>query len=288
MRVRYVDVNGIRTRYYEAGTDRPGPPLLLVHGGGAAADTWFRNLDALGEVQSVLAPDLLGHGFTDLPALTSDQFPQEVEADHIAAFTQALGLDRFALAGHSFGGLIAALVYLADPQRVTRLVLVASSSVFEEPSRHQNAVGGAQQNQLPALLDPTPENIRRRNVGSNYDSTDPFEEIMPIQMSALALPGRLEAFRWVGEGLRASASHPRARVFSRLEEIKVQTLIIAGRNDPRCTVESVEAGAERLPDARLVVFDRCGHKPYSEHAERFNAIVTDFLSGSSDSPDGDS
>ena len=190
IRVRYVDVNGIRTRYYEAGADQQGPPLLLVHGGGAAADTWFRNLDALGEVQQVLAPDLLGHGFTDLPDLPPDRFPQEVEADHVAAFTQALGLKRFALMGHSFGGLIAALLYLADPRRVTRLVLVASSSVFEEPLRHQNAVGGAQQNQLPALLDPTPENIRRRNVGSNYDSSDPFEEIVPIQMSALGLPGR--------------------------------------------------------------------------------------------------
>jgi 2-hydroxy-6-oxonona-2,4-dienedioate hydrolase len=283
VRVRFADVGGVRTRYYDSDTGDL-EPMILVHGGGALADTWIRNIEALGEVRRVFAPDLLGHGFTDLPDGLSDRPPQVVQKEHIVRFADALGLDRFVLAGHSFGGLVAALAYLDDRERFTKLVLVASSSVFQRGGSHRGAVSGAQQNQLPALEDPTPEKIRKRNVGSNYDGADPFEELIVLQMTALAMPGRLEAFKWVSKGLEESADSADLRVFSRLEDFKVPTLVIAGRNDPRCSIESIEEGVARMPDAVLHVIDRCGHKPFSEHSEVFNGLVTTFLSAPEEDP----
>ncbi|MEN0140263.1 MAG: alpha/beta fold hydrolase, partial [Rhodococcus sp. (in: high G+C Gram-positive bacteria)] len=62
MKVRFIDVNGVRTRFYEEGT---GDPLVLVHGIRLGADSWFHNIDQLAVGRRVIAPDLLGCGFTD-------------------------------------------------------------------------------------------------------------------------------------------------------------------------------------------------------------------------------
>lgn len=275
MRVRFTEVDGVRTRYYEGGAS-DAPPMLLVHGGGASADTWFRNVDALGQVRRVYASDLLGHGFTDLLDGAIAEVPKVAQARHVVAFADHLGLDRFVLLGHSFGALIASLVALEHPERIAKFVLVASSSVFHEGGAHGPSLEGARSNQLPALEDPTRERLMRRNVGSNYDDSDPFEEIIAAQMTAMAMPGRREAFLWTTDGLHASASDPATRVKHRLGELTMPVLVVAGRNDPRCNVDAVEAGVTAIPHAELHLFERCGHKPFSEHAARFNEVVTAF------------
>src|SRR5262249_53663535 len=152
-----------------------------------------------------------------LPAQLDSRAPQLIQAEHMLRFMDALGIDSFHLLGHSLGGLIAGLMYLAQPDRVWKLVLAASSSVFHEGASTVSSVSGAHDNQLPALLDPTPEKIRKRNGGSNFNHDDGFDEIVSAQMTALAMPGRLEAFEWVTNGLKASASDPESRVVARLE-----------------------------------------------------------------------
>ena len=62
MRAKFVDVNGVKTRYLHEGS---GEPLLLVHGAGAFADNFYKNIDALGKEYFVCAPDMVGHGFTE-------------------------------------------------------------------------------------------------------------------------------------------------------------------------------------------------------------------------------
>ena len=64
MRARFIDIDGVNTRYLFAGEGNDNA-LLLIHGGGVAADTWLRNIDALGAEFAVYAPDNVGHGFTD-------------------------------------------------------------------------------------------------------------------------------------------------------------------------------------------------------------------------------
>ena len=67
MRASFIDVGGITTRYLHAGEDH-GQALLLIHGGGVAADTWLRNIEPLGREFAVYAPDNIGHGFTPTPS----------------------------------------------------------------------------------------------------------------------------------------------------------------------------------------------------------------------------
>ena len=273
MRIRFCDVDGVRMRYYEAGEGRP---VLLVHGGGAAADTWVRNIEALAQHYRVLAPDLIGHGFSDWVDIEG-KVPQVEQARHLGAFLDHLGIGEIAVIGHSFGGLVTALLHLDRPKQVTVLGLISSSSVFHSPTDFGTAVGNAYQNQIGALENPSLEKLRARNVGSNFIKEDTFEEILLVQLTYMGLPDRKKAFEQMHYGLLASAHSTEHRVYHRLEELRVPVLVITGREDPRAKWAVVKAGAERIADSEFHLVERSGHKPYSEQHQTFNALALDFL-----------
>ena len=273
MRVRFIDIDGVRTRYYVAGS---GTPLLLIHGVGSSADSWVRCMDALSERYAVHAVDLLGHGYTDAVDF-HDSPPQPIQLKHLFGFVDALGLASYSVAGASFGALLAALMLFERPEQVKKLVLIGSGSVFNPPDEQADVLRAVLKNQLPATENPSPEAIRARNAGSTYQKADVFEEIVLTQLTAYALPGRAHALRQTVEGLIATVNSKQYRVLERLEQIAVPTLIITGRDDPRAGWKHVEAGRQRIPDCAMHTFERCGHKPYSEHPQAFADIVRDFL-----------
>jgi pimeloyl-ACP methyl ester carboxylesterase len=71
----------------------------------------------------------------------------------------------------------------------------------------------------------------------------------------------------------------RFRILDRLEEIRVETLVVWGRQDRGGVLASAEAAVRRMPRARLIAFDRCGHMPMAEHPAEYTAAVRDFLLG---------
>lgn len=100
-----VDVEGIATNYHRLGS---GPPVVLLHGSGpgvSAYANWRLTMPALAERFTVIAPDIVGFGFTDRP----EAFPYGLDAwrAHLLGFVDALGLERFSLVGNSFGGGLA-------------------------------------------------------------------------------------------------------------------------------------------------------------------------------------
>jgi 2-hydroxy-6-oxo-6-(2'-carboxyphenyl)-hexa-2,4-dienoate hydrolase len=112
---KWVDVDGIRTRYFEAGTGRP---LVLVHGGtkgdssgGANAEDFDRNFSELAEKFRVISADRLGQGYTDNPRRDED-WTMAASVRHFAGFLAALGYAPYNLVGHSRGGYVVARVTL--------------------------------------------------------------------------------------------------------------------------------------------------------------------------------
>ena len=128
---RTIDVDGIGTRYYEAGS---GDPLVLVYGGnfgtsdsGSSAYTWSRNWRALAEHHRVIMPDKLGQGHTDNPK--NDDYTMRAVVQHLAGFLGAMKLPPVHLVGHSRGGYAAARVTLEHHDRVRSLSLVNSGTL---------------------------------------------------------------------------------------------------------------------------------------------------------------
>lgn len=231
MRYSFTEVMGAQTRYLHAGK---GPNLLLVHGTGLTADSWYLNIPRLAQHFTVYAPDLLDNGFTEAGPYTGGA-PQPLCVEHLIGFADKLGIERFALLGSSFGCNIATLLHDRIPDRIESLVLVGPGSALDRPGGDwRNMYKGAYLNGLKA-----------------------FERRM--------------------SGIRLEAAIRDYEIRSRLEHIRVPTLVLLGRQDPRGNFDQACESAKLSSDGALLAYDQCGHWPHIEHPDRFNQDVVKFL-----------
>jgi pimeloyl-ACP methyl ester carboxylesterase len=275
MRIRYVDVGGVKTRVLVAGE---GPALFLLHGVGISGDIFVRNMEQLGRTHSVYAPDMLGHGFTDAVDFEGGP-PQPGTVRHLGRLADALGLASYSVAGSSYGALIAALMWFDRPSRVENLVLIGSGSVFHPAEEQQRTLRAAAANARQAMGDPTLESCRKRIAAICHDPATVPEEMLLVQLTSYAAADRFPAYKATIAGLIESAASPEHRVYARLEQLRARTLVICGREDVRADWKLHVEGRNRMPNARLSIFERCGHLPMSEHPQAFNELVGAFLAG---------
>lgn len=273
MRVKIEEVAGVRTRYYYEGT---GVPLLLLHGGGVSSDAWVRNIDSLARSFRVIAPDLLGHGFTGTGQYAAGP-PHPHIVEHLVALADHLGLEQFYVAGSSFGALIASLLYFRLPQRVRKLVVVSSGSFANSDEELAVAIAGAYENSRLAVIDPSAEDCRQRLANIFYSRDSIPEELITMQLTIAALPGIVEAFEARMKGMMDIAACRPYRILDRLEQFALPTLLVWGAEDRRGILSRAQEAAARMPDASLVAFARCKHHPHIEHPELFNELIRAFL-----------
>jgi len=276
MQAAFTVVDGVETRFLFAGRGAGRPVLVLLHGLGIAADSWSRNIDALAEQFHVIAPDLLGHGFTGFPGLDG-RAAHPVMVDHVLGLLDQLGVERFNVCGHSYGATIAVLLYFAHPARIERLILNGSHRIFQNPDDTVLGFDRSFANAIAAIRNPSLAACRQRlaNIWVN-DAALP-EELLLLQLTSYARPGLADAYEAIA---RANFDNDLSRPYrcgDRIHEVEVPVLVMSGRDDIRVPVADLEAGVKRLKRARLVLVDRCGHMLQAEHAALFNRTVTEFI-----------
>ncbi|MDD3445418.1 MAG: alpha/beta fold hydrolase [Zavarzinia sp.] len=278
MRIRLLDAGGIRTRVLESGT-AGGLPLLLLHPVGFSADLWWPNMPALSASRPVCAPDLLGHGFSDLrdPAGRIGHGPI---LEHVAALVDALGWNDYAIAGSSFGAQIALLLALRHGPRVRRLVVIGSGTALQTEAETIATLRRTRTNAMRALEAPSAETCRTRLANLCHGLPDGAAEfLLPAQLTAYARAGAAEAYAALLDAMTDGATARPYRVRERLGEIAAPVLLLWGRQDPRAALVRAEEALGILPNARLTVFEDCGHLPSLEHPAAFNGTVSEFLAG---------
>jgi 2-hydroxy-6-oxonona-2,4-dienedioate hydrolase len=142
---KFIDVNGIRTSYFEAGS---GEDIVLIHGGEFGSPTssaatftaWFPSLSAHFHV---IAVDKLGMGFTDNPRTDAD-YSMTAVTDHILHFIEKMGIKKVALLGQSRGALPAARLAIDHPELVKTLIIFDSTTLAPDtapmgPSEGRNS-----------------------------------------------------------------------------------------------------------------------------------------------------
>ena len=273
MKVSFIDVDGVRTRYLHEGSGRP---LLPTHPVGTSGDMFVRNIDVLAREFAVYAPDVLGHGFTDHVDF-GDEPPQPHVVKHLDRFMELVGHDSYSAGGSSYGGILSALLYFHRPEGIEKLVIIGSGSTFNPPEDVVRTLDAAYENASRAFLNPTWETCHERFATIVHDPATVPDEILLAELTSYAIPDRLDGYRQALTGLKGAAESDTLRVFTRLEEIAAPTLVIVGRNDIRADWRWHEKGVARMPNAELVVFEECGHLPQSEHPEKFNQVVEEFL-----------
>ncbi|MDD3446609.1 MAG: alpha/beta hydrolase [Zavarzinia sp.] len=274
MLMRYVDAGGIATRCLTAG-DPGKPAVLLLHGLTLTADVWSRNIDALAADFHVVAPDLLGHGFTRAPGDAPPGIADKI--GHLLALADALGLDRFALDGSSYGALIAANLCLRAPGRVSRLVITGSGTCFNSEADLAIFMARLWDNYHPRLTAMSPAEWREKLAVTVHDLASVPAELPWLLALCYALPSMRAAWeRSIGD-LRTPAIFRPFRILERLEELTVETLVVWGRQDRGGKLESALAATARMPNARLIAYDDCAHVPMLEQPDAYNRDVRAFL-----------
>jgi pimeloyl-ACP methyl ester carboxylesterase len=283
LKAAIADVGGVETRYFHEGTS--GPAVLLIHGVGMSGAGWLRNIDALAKDFQVCAPDLLGNGMThwgDYP----EGPPHPHVLKHLADFVDHLGWRSFSVVGSSFGALIAALLYLRMPDRVKKLVGISSASFIATDEELAVALRESYANGSSAVFSPTLETCQRRMERICFDPAAVPPELVFMQLTEYAVPWAKKSYEQRMQGMMNVAACRPYRVQNRLEELRLPALLLWGLNDPRAHYPRAQEAVKRMPDARLIAFDRCKHFPHLEHASKFNGLVRAFLLDEGQLPSG--
>jgi 2-hydroxymuconate-semialdehyde hydrolase len=266
-----VPAGGITTNYHDVGhsADPAKPPVLLIHGSGPGVTAWANwrlTMPVLAEQRRVIAPDMVGFGYTERPA--GYQYSMDHWVEHLIALLDALGVEQTDLVGNSFGGGLALAVAIRHPQRVRKLVLMGAVGVPFAITPGLDAVWGYQ---------PSIETMRGLLDLFAYDRSLVNDELAELRYQASIRPGFQEAFaamfpaprqRWV-DAMTSSDADIRA--------IQQPTLIVHGRDDQIIPLANSYRLLELIDNAQLHVFGRCGHWTQIEHAASFSRLVNDFL-----------
>jgi pimeloyl-ACP methyl ester carboxylesterase len=261
-----VDAAGIKTNYLEAGD---GPAVVLIHGSGpgvTAYANWRLVIPEVSQEYRVIAPDMVGFGFTDRPG--DVEYGLDIWVRQVIGLMDSLGLRSASVVGNSFGGGIALRMAVRHPERVDKLVLMGSMGVGFELTPGLDRVWG---------YTPSFENMRGvLDVFAHNRELVP-DELAEVRYRASIQPGFQESFaamfpaprqRWV-EAMRTPDEEIRA--------IAHRTLIVHGREDQVIPVETSLHLFRLLDRGDLHVFAHCGHWTQIERAAEFSRLVRDFL-----------
>jgi len=269
-----VVANGIRTNYLEAGSG--SGTVVLIHGSGpgvTAYSNWRLVLPALGEDFHVLAPDMVGFGYSDRPY--DVEYNVQTWADQTVGFMDAMGIKKAHLVGNSFGGAIALRIATQHPERVDQLVLMGSMGVDFPITEGLDTVWG---------YEGTIDSMRNVLDFFAYSRDLVNEELAQVRYKASVEPGFQEAFsamfpaprqRWVD-----AMSTPEAEI----SKLTHRTLVMHGREDKVIPVSNSYKLEGLIDNADLAVFSHCGHWSMIERTADFNRLVRDFFLGKPTKP----
>jgi 2-hydroxymuconate-semialdehyde hydrolase len=261
-----VRTGGFESNVHDLGT---GSPVLFIHGSGPGVSAWANwrlAMPVLAAQRRVVAPDMVGFGFTERPpgiAYRMDTWVQQA-----LDLLDALDLPQADVVGNSFGGALALALAIRAPQRVRRLVLMGAVGVPFPITPGLDAVWG---------YEPSIETMRGLLDLFAYDRGLVNDELAELRYRASIQPGFQESFaamfpaprqRWVDAMCSAEAD---------IRALPHETLVIHGREDRIIPLANSLTLSEWIPNSQLHVYGHCGHWTQIEHAARFARLVGDFL-----------
>lgn len=272
----FVDVDGVRVHYQEAG-DARAPAMVLIHGFASSTLVWskvFLKLAAAGF--RVIALDMLGYGYSAKPR--TGEYTIDSQARLLMRLLDALGIPRAIVVGSSYGGAVAATCALDYPERVEQLVLVGTVNnnrplAFMLMRLFGSPVFG---DVVSPLLIGSRRLLRQR-MKRVYDRHSWVLD--ERRVDARHLP--LRAASTHRAIIRTVRGWDAERISRDAHLITQPTLLIWGETDREIPVADGERLHAEIPGSRLIVFSNCGHLPHEEYPEAFVDVVTDFCKAKS-------
>jgi pimeloyl-ACP methyl ester carboxylesterase len=278
--IHQVNADGVKVFYRSAG-DPSAPVVLLLHGFPTSSFMFRELIPRLADRYRVIAPDLPGFGFTEVPAERKYKYSFEGLAVTIEAFTRALGLNRYAIYVFDYGAPTGLRLAMAHPERV-------SAIVSQNGNAYEEGLGDAWGPIRKYWSEPTPENreVIRQNVltleGTRWQYThgvaNPASvapESYTLDMALMERAGnkeiQLDLFLDYASNVKL---YPKFQEYFR--KSKPPLLAIWGKNDPFFIPPGAEAYRRDLPNARVQFLDT-GHFATETHVVEIAAAMREFF-----------
>ncbi len=241
---RFLRVDGLRVHVrIAAGPPAGGRPLVLVHGLGTSSRYMVRLAGILGAGRPIYVPDIPGFGRSGTPRRALDVHGQ---AEFLAAWMAAMGLDRAAFLGHSLGSQVVADLGFHHPRLVERLILAAPT--IDDSGRSVTR-------ELLRLLRDVPR--------------EPFS-LVPIVLVDYLRAGLGRTFHTLRYALAD-------RMEEKLPALDIPALVVRGGRDPVVSEPWTEKVCHLLPQGRLAVLSRAAHALQFSFPRELAALLVPFL-----------
>ena len=272
----FVEINNNRLNVEVMGPD--DGPVMIVHHGAPGLGTLAEPRNSFGplaDTYKVVVFDARGSGQSE----GSGPFTHEQWVADVEALRQWVGAEQFIMAGGSYGGFIAMEYAIRHPERLLAMVLrdTSADNANEEMAR-ANALASAR-------VDLDLDKFHRIMDGSTRDNADLrecWQEILPlydhvydpanVQRKVDATTYRYETHNWAFTHNMSSYD-----IKSALGGVTCPTLVTVGRGDWITPVACSASIASLISNSRLEIFERSGHSPQIEEAEKFQRLVREFL-----------
>lgn len=263
---QYVQAGPIRMHYLEFG-DKEGPVVVFLHGSGPGNSAWanFRfNVHAFASAgYRVLAPDMIGFGYTDKP-LDQGDYTLKLFCDTLMAGLNAMGVKSCSFVGNSLGGGVAIQIALDHPEFVDKLILMGPGCL-EEQGAYWTMPG------IAKMMEANKAGISKETQGDvmrlfTYDDEHVTQELIDM--------------RWFiaqDQPKEVLTTMKTPALGGRMSELKCPILTFWGRQDEFMPPQGKASCIEANEHSRLIEVNACGHWVMIEHSRMFNATSIDFL-----------
>jgi pimeloyl-ACP methyl ester carboxylesterase len=278
--IHKIAADGVQVFYREAGNPQ-APVVLLLHGFPSSSFMYRELIPRLADRFRVIAPDLPGFGFTEVPEKRKYQYSFDALAATVEAFTEAIKIDRYAIYVFDYGAPTGFRLAMAHPERITAIVS-QNGNAYEEglgdawgPIRKYWAFPSAENREVIAKNVLTLDGTRWQYTHgvANPDLVAP--ESYTLDMALMERPGnkdiQLDLFLNYASNV---ALYPAFQKYFR--EAKPPLLAIWGKNDPFFIPAGAEAFRRDMPGAQVKMLDT-GHFALETHVVEIAAAMREFF-----------
>lgn len=259
----FADI-GIRVFYEDAGNSEAAEAIFLLHGFTLDSRSWPRANEFLGDNYRLVIPDSRGHGRSEAP---STGYTRDERAEDVVRLADHLNIEQFHVVGLSMGGSTAIGLALNHPGRLLSLTLVSSGAAGFNAGKKLSKIDRM-------AKDESVEVAKRKWIEWSLAF---YNEYKPEV--ARLLGDMMEEHSGAIWADLMRGKYPKTYDLDRVHEIKLLTLIIAGKLD-RIFIPLAEQLAERIEKSRLLLYEQTGHIINLECPDRFYADVELFISAS--------
>jgi pimeloyl-ACP methyl ester carboxylesterase len=265
---KVAELNGRFMSFIEEGR---GTPVLLLHGIPTWGYLWHRLIPPLARKWRVLAPDLLGFGYSD----KGDRFDRSIrsQAETLARWMETAEIQKAAVVGHDIGGGVALRLATMYPRLVSRLCLMNSVCYDSWPIEMMLQLGNPATNR--SLSAPAIGNLLRQALKKGCAEA-PADEILDALLAPYSTEvGKLSLIR----DAAALDTNLTMELTPLLPKIQAPTLILWGENDPFQPVKYGERLAADIPKARLIRIQNASHFVMLDQPAEVERRLVEFCEG---------